>query len=122
MRTCLIVDDSETIRKVAGAILAEVKFIVSHAETTEDAFNACAQFMPDVILLDWHIPGSKPLDFIRHLKIAFPDTAARIIYFTTDADVDVINEALEAGADDYLMKPFDRTSLVTKLANQQLAA
>ena len=52
---------------------------------------------------------------------------ARVVVSSRKADacqevVDVINEALEAGADDYLMKPFDRTSLVTKLANQQLAA
>ena len=122
MKTCLVVDDSDVIQKVAGALLSSMKLIVSHAETIDDAREICNTAMPDIILQDWHMLGAKPLEFIQELKAAHPDKCARIIYCTTDADPDVIGDGLDAGADDYLLKPFNRASLVEKLAVKQLAA
>ena len=56
MKSCLIVDDSSVIRKVARRILEDMDFIVDEAEDGQEAYEKCAQEMPDVILLDWQMP------------------------------------------------------------------
>jgi two-component system, chemotaxis family, chemotaxis protein CheY len=122
MKTCLVVDDSEVIQKVAGALLSSMKFIVSHAETIDEARDVCKRDMPDIILQDWHMLGAKPLQFIQELKATYPNNCGHIIYCTTDADPDVIGDGFDAGADDYLLKPFDKTSLRAKLTAKPLAA
>lgn len=122
MKTCLVIDDSDVIQKVAGALLSNMNFAVSHAETIDEAREICNTAMPDIILQDWHMLGAKPLEFIQELKSAHPDQCAWIIYCTTDADPDVIAGGLDAGADDYLLKPFDKASLSQKLTAKSLAA
>ena len=66
MKTCLVVDDSRMIRRVAGRILKELKFNTEEAENGEQAMNQCRTQMPDAILLDWNMPVMDGWEFLKH--------------------------------------------------------
>ena len=113
-RTCLIVDDSKVIRKVARHILEALDFEVSEAEDGKVALDACAHARPDVILLDWNMPVMSGMDFLRALGNS-GGKKPKIIFCTTENGSAHIRAAIEAGADEYIMKPFDRETLASKL-------
>jgi two-component system chemotaxis response regulator CheY len=116
MKHCLVVDDSHVIRKVARRILEKLQFQVSEAESGEQALELCKTRMPDVILVDWHMPTMSGFEVLLSLR-ALPDGKKPIaIYCTTENDPTDIARALSAGADDCLLKPFDRQSIQAKLA------
>jgi two-component system chemotaxis response regulator CheY len=115
MKTCLVVDDSEVVRKVARRIFEHLKFESIEAESGQDALDYCAKAMPDAILLDSHIPPMATVDFLASLRTLPNGNKPVIIYCATDNDPTEIARALTAGADDYLLKPFDRDSLRAKL-------
>jgi two-component system chemotaxis response regulator CheY len=116
MKTCLVVDDSEVVRKVARRIFEHLQFESTEAESGPDALDVCAKAMPDAILLDSHIPPMATIDFLTSLRALANGHMPVIIYVATDNDPAEIAQALAAGADDYLLKPFDRESLRAKLA------
>lgn len=116
MKTCLVIDDSEVVRKVARYIFEYLKFETSEAETGQDALNSCAKAMPDAILLDSHIPAMPTASFLASLRGLAGGDKPVVIYCATENDSTEIARALSAGADDYIMKPFDRETLSTKLA------
>lgn len=116
MRTCLLVDDSEVVRKVARYIFETLQFEATEAETGQDALDCCAKAMPDAILLDSHIPTMPTAAFLASLRAMPNGGKPVIIYCTTENDSTEIARALSAGADDYVMKPFDRDTLTKKLA------
>ena len=70
MRHCLVVDDSRVIRMVAGSILSDFEFETGQAEDGAEALAACRARMPELILLDWNIPGSNVMEFLRSLRPA----------------------------------------------------
>ena len=113
-RTCLIVDDSKVIRKVARHILEALDFNVTEAEDGKIALDACAMSQPDVILLDWNMPVMSGMDFLRALS-ARAGQKPKIVFCTTENGAAHIRAALDAGADEYIMKPFDRETLASKL-------
>ena len=116
MAHCLIVGESRVIRTVARRILEELHFIVSEAEDGMSALRAAREKMPDLILLDWAVPGMTGLEFVRGLR-GQPEGARPIILIcTTEVDANEIAHAVAAGIDDYLMKPFDHATLSAKLA------
>jgi two-component system, chemotaxis family, chemotaxis protein CheY len=114
-KLCLIVDDSPTIRKVARRLVAGFGFEIDDAENGQIALEKCRDRAPDVILLDWNMPVMNGLEFLQKLRGAENGKAPRVIFCTTESDVDHIRQAIEAGADEYLMKPFDKVSLTAKL-------
>jgi two-component system, chemotaxis family, chemotaxis protein CheY len=114
MKTCLVVDDSSVIRKVAGRILSDVGFKILEAEDGAIALAACKQFMPDVILLDWNMPEMDGYQFLIALRALPEGKAPKVIFCTTENDVGHIVKAMHAGADEYIMKPFDKDILVSK--------
>lgn len=114
MKYCLVVDDSELIRKVARRILESMHFEIAVAENGQEAIERCQERMPDAILLDWHMPVMNGLDFLSALRFAKPVRRPYVIYCTTENDPAEIARALAAGADEYIMKPFDRDSLTAK--------
>ncbi|HEV7351725.1 MAG TPA: response regulator [Brevundimonas sp.] len=116
VRTCLIVDDSRIIRKVARRIVEDLGFEVDEAADGAEALAYCAATRPDVILLDWNMPVMDGLTFIRRLRAQSGDTSPKVLFCTIETDPERIAEALEAGADDYVMKPFDGDILHAKLA------
>ncbi|MCE4223723.1 response regulator [Methylobacterium sp. C25] len=115
MHTALIVDDSAVIRKVARRILETVNLKVSDAEDGETALALCNQAMPDVILLDWTMPKMDGYEFLTALRATPGGAHPKVLFCTTENDVGAIARALHGGADEYIMKPFDREILMTKL-------
>ena len=117
MKHCLVVDDSEVIRKVARRILESMHFEISEAETGQQAIEMCKSNMPDAILLDWMMPVMSGLEFLGALRLANLEKRPYIIYATTENDQSELTRAFTAGADDYVLKPFDRASLVAKFTD-----
>lgn len=115
MKSCLIVDDSKVIRKVSRHILENLGFSVEEAENGELGLKACDEAMPDVILLDWNMPVMTGIEFITHLRKRVGGDKPKVVFCTTENDVDHIREAIAAGADEYVMKPFDHETLQIKL-------
>jgi two-component system chemotaxis response regulator CheY len=114
MRSCLIVDDSSVVRKVARRILEELDYIVDEAEDGQEAIDKCRLEMPDAILLDWQMPIMSGLEFLKLLRAYVGGEKPHVIYCTVENDIGAIALALKAGADDYMMKPFDRRVLEGK--------
>lgn len=121
MKQCLIVDDSAVIRKVARRILETLNFKVSEAEDGEKALVLCTEAMPDAILLDWNMPTMDGYDFLRALRQSPGGDGPKVLFCTTENDVGAIARALHAGADEYIMKPFDRDIVTAKLEQVGLA-
>jgi two-component system chemotaxis response regulator CheY len=115
MKTCLIVDDSKVIRKVARHMLETMSFHVEEAGDGREALDRCARAMPDVILLDWNMPVMTGMEFLHALGDARPPQRPKVVFCTTECDIGHIRAALDAGADEYVMKPFDRDMLESKL-------
>ncbi len=114
MNYCLIVDDSRVIRKISRDIVESLDFRVAEAENGELGLQSCRQEMPDVILLDWNMPVMDGYSFLQHLR-AMPDgQLPKVVFCTTENDVDYITRALDAGANEYIMKPFDRDIVSAK--------
>ena len=116
MKHCLVVDDSSVIRKVARRILEDFDFSVTEAEDGRAALDACRRAMPDMILLDWHLPV---MDGARVSRQPAPDGTRqrepKVVFCASEADVAQIARALRAGADEYILKPFDRGAVEAKL-------
>jgi two-component system chemotaxis response regulator CheY len=115
MKTCLIVDDSKVIRKVARHILETLDFAVDEAEDGRQALGRCEEQLPDVVLLDWNMPVMGGMEFLRTLRQRDYKCQPKVVFCTTENDAAHIRAALEAGADEYVMKPFDRETLATKM-------
>lgn len=122
MKRCLVVDDSSVIRKVARAILEGAGFEISEAENGHEALDRCKAQNPDVILLDWQLPVMGAMEFLSALRVAQGVKRPYIVYCTTENDSNDIARAFTAGADDYMLKPFDRETLVSKFADISRAA
>jgi len=116
MKNCLVVDDSKVIRKVARHILESLDLTVSEAVDGQDALTQCEASPPDVVLLDWNMPVMSGMEFLQALSGAKMAARPKIIFCTTENGISHIKAAVEAGADEYVMKPFDRETLESKLA------
>lgn len=115
MKNCLIVDDSRVIRSVARTMLEEMEFEVREATNGKEALEMCQESMPEAILLDWNMPIMTGIEFLVELR-KFPGGDAPIVLFcTTENDMGFIRRAIEAGANEYIMKPFDSEILRSKL-------
>ncbi|WP_430910829.1 response regulator [Methylobacterium sp. sgz302541] len=121
MQTCLIVDDSAVIRKVARRIMEGLGLTVSEAEDGVKALALCAQAMPDAVLLDWNMPNMDGYAVLKALRQSPDGHRPKVLFCTTENDVGAIARALHAGADEYIMKPFDRDILRDKLEQVGLA-
>jgi two-component system chemotaxis response regulator CheY len=115
-KTCLIVDDSRIIRKVARRIIEDLGFEVDEAADGAEALTYCMGLMPQVVLLDWQMPVMDGLSFLRRLRDLPGGRAPKVLFCTIETRAERIAEALAAGADDYVMKPFDGEILHSKLA------
>ena len=114
MKSCLIVDDSRVIRMVARKILQELSFTTTEAEDGRQALDACLASMPDAVLLDWNMPVMSGIDFLRELRRTPGGDRPVVVFCTTENDIDHIQQAIEAGANEYIMKPFDSEILQAK--------
>ncbi len=116
MKTCLIVDDSKVIRMVARKILQELGFETEEAEDGQVALEICQQKMPEAVLLDWNMPVMNGMDFLNELRGLPSGDRPVVVFCSTENDMDHISQAIEAGASEYIMKPFDSEILESKFA------
>ena len=104
MKTCLVVDDSSVIRKVARRILEGLDFKITEAEDGQQAIE----------LLDWNMPVMDGYDFLKALRRLPGGDGPKVVFCTTENDVAHIARALSAGANEYIMKPFDKEIVEAK--------
>lgn len=114
MKTCLIIDDSRMIRRVASRIVKDLGFETIEAENGQDALETCNIEMPDVILLDWNMPVMDGFAFLKALRTLPNGDTPTVLFCTSERDVNRIIDALSAGADEYIMKPFDSDIIESK--------
>ncbi len=114
MKTCLIVDDSKVIRMVAKKILQDLEFETQEAADGQEALDACKASMPEAVLLDWNMPVMSGIDYLRELRTLPGGDKPVVVFCTTENDIEHIQEAIEAGANEYIMKPFDSEIIQAK--------
>jgi two-component system chemotaxis response regulator CheY len=114
MKTCLVVDDSSVIRKVARRIHEGMHFEITEAEDGAEALGKCQEQLPDVVLLDWNMPNMDGMQFLRTLRKMPGGDKPKVVFCTTENDVAHIARALHAGANEYIMKPFDKDIVTAK--------
>ena len=122
MRQCLVIDDSRVIRTIASSIFKSLECSVCEAETGIEGLDFCRVHMPDVILLDMQMPSMSSVEFLRSLRRSPGGQHPYVILATVENDVLRLTEVLSAGADEYVMKPFDRAALEAKLVRTTRAA
>jgi two-component system chemotaxis response regulator CheY len=96
------------VRKIARRILEEMGFEITEAEDGAKALDACKLAMPEAVLLDWNMPVMDGFEFLGHLRRMPGGDAPKVVFCTTENDMDHISRALHAGANEYIMKPFDK--------------
>ena len=116
MKHCLVVDDSDVIRKVTRRILETMRVDIADAESGPKGLDACQIRMPDAILLDWMMPGMGGLEFISAVRHMPCGKMPVIVYCVTENDPLHISKALQTGANHFLMKPVTRLDIHDKLA------
>jgi two-component system, chemotaxis family, chemotaxis protein CheY len=114
-RTCLVVDDSRMIRKVARRIVETVGYVVVEAENGEEGLARCRASMPHLVITDWNMPVMSGIDFVTALRAIPTDRRPRVVFCTTNSGARDIHKGIEAGADEYVIKPFDEASLISRL-------
>ena len=114
MKSCLIVDDSRVVRIMARRIVEDMNFTVEEAEDGQVALDCCLSHMPDVILLDWNMPVMNGIEFLRALRSSAGGDQPIVVFCTTENGIKNIHEAISAGADEYIMKPFDSDIVQSK--------
>ncbi len=115
VKLCLVVDDSRVVRKVARRILEDLGFEVAEAGDGAEALAWVRTAMPDVVLLDWNMPTMNGLEFLQKLRQEPGGEAPKVVFCSVESDLDRIREALDQGADEYIMKPFDGDIVASKL-------
>lgn len=118
----LIVDDSRAMRSIVSRIVKQLGYEITEATDGKDALGRLAEAKPDLILVDWNMPEMNGLEFVRAVRSDPGHAAMRIVMVTTESEIVRVQEALESGADEYLMKPFTKEALIEKLILLGLAS
>ena len=112
----LVIDDSRAIRLILGRMLRDLGFEVDEATNGREGLTRLEGVpSPDLVLVDWNMPEMSGIDFVAAARQAPYSSTARVMMVTTETEVPQMMRALEAGADEYLMKPFTREAIVEKL-------
>lgn len=114
-KRCLIVDDSRVVRKLSRKIAEELGYRVAEAENGEEALARCRVAMPDLVITDWQMPVMSGVEFVARFR-AIPGSArAKVMFCTSKGEATDIHEGIGAGADDYIVKPFNEAALKAKV-------
>jgi two-component system chemotaxis response regulator CheY len=112
----LVVDDSRAIRSVLRRMLGEIGLDADEAGDGRQALAVLERIpAPDVVLVDWNMPVMDGLALVQALRAMPEYDAVPIVMVTTESEVERVIQALEAGANEYLMKPFTKEGLLSKL-------
>ncbi len=122
MKTCLVVDDSQPLRSIAVKIVETLGLRAHEAGDGAEALALCRTRLPDAVLLDWNMPVMNGIDFLKALAEETSGRLPLVIFCSGESSVRHIQEAVAAGADDYLIKPFDRDLLAVKFRRCGLIA
>lgn len=114
-KACLIVDDSRVIRKVSSKIATSLGFVPIEAQDGIEALARCKKAMPHLILTDWDMPEMDGLEFVRRLRAIPTPKAPTVVFCTSKNKPAHVQAGIQAGADDYIVKPFDEAGLRAKL-------
>jgi two-component system chemotaxis response regulator CheY len=113
----LVIDDSRTVRLIIAQVLCELGMEVLEAADGLEALEQLERH-PDVelLLVDWNMPQMNGYDFVRAVRSNHAYDPVRILMVTTENQSEQVSRALDAGANEYLMKPFAKEDLVAKLS------
>lgn len=112
----LVVDDSRPIRRIESEILTQLGFETADASNGKEALQRLETApLPDVVLVDWNMPEMDGLEFVTTVRKDARYAGVVLLMVTTETETDQMLRALRAGADEYLMKPFQRDGLIEKL-------
>ena len=112
----LIIDDSKSIRLILSEILLGMGFTVDEAANGLEAMDLIKKEKVDLALVDWHMPDMDGCEFIQEVRKDKAYNGMRMMMVTMETEINKVAEALEAGADEYIMKPFTKEIFVKKLA------
>lgn len=122
MKRCLIADQSEVIRKIARIYLEQLSCETVEADDGDAALDVMLKGSVSAVLLDWCLPGKTTIEILSALRFSGMQQRPLIVYLTSENDPSDIRKMLAAGADTYLIKPFDRTSFLETMANASIVA
>jgi len=112
----LVIDDSRAMRSILSGILSDLEFEVEQAADAEGAYEVLRNDERfDLALVDWNLPAMNGLDLVKLIRQRTELAGIRLMMVTTETELGRVREALEAGADEYIMKPFDKEMLLEKL-------
>src|SRR5690606_2957859 len=102
--------------KVLRRILEDLGYACDEADHADGAYEHCANVnMPDVIMLDWNMPGEDGLEFLVRLRAHEQGAAPKVLFCTTECTREGMEKVIAAGADEFVMKPFDGEIIKAKL-------
>jgi len=116
IRKVLVVDDSRLQRRILVASLRKWGFEVLEADTGEAALEICAEGPPDLVLSDWVMPGMSGLEFCRTFRSREADQYSYFILLTSKSEKQEVARGLDAGADDFLIKPLESDELRARIS------
>lgn len=112
----MVIDDSQAMRRIISGMLTEAGHMVAEASNGAEALNILKQVpLVDLVLVDWHMPVMNGLDFVQAVRSDHRLNKIRIMMVTTETGSNEIGHALQAGADEYLMKPFTQEIILKKI-------
>lgn len=113
----MVVDDSKAMRVIISKMLGQKGFDVKEAANGQEAMDSLeADYMPDIMLVDWNMPVMNGYELIEAVRKDDKYKDVTIIMVTTEAEIDHMQKALEAGANEYIMKPFTKDVIEEKLS------
>lgn len=122
MEHCLIIDDSDVIRRYSRLIFESLGYRVSEAANPDEAMERLKSDVPQMILVDWRIPKADMHLAIANIRRMGLNPRPCIMYVTTENDYIDVELAMKAGADGHILKPFNRTIFELKLREMRIAA
>ena len=120
MKIFLIADDSPVVRKVARRLIEDLGFVVVEASNGDEAYRICRDSMPDAAVIDWDMPGTDSIEIIRQIRSLPEGDAIRILYCTSEVLLSEMTRAKRAGANGFLLKPYNRKLLVQKFIDTEI--
>lgn len=120
MAKCLVADDSKIIRMLFVKIMGNLGFEVIEAEDGEEVVELCQLEEPDLIVMDYRLPVLDGIDAMYKIRNSRIEKQPKIMFCSSMTEESIICEALDGGADDYVMKPFDEEIIISKLAIMEL--